>query len=311
MLLFDPIRHIYFEDNDTYQFLSATTFIKLAQEEYDTDYWTDYKSIESVFKANNRVNKWFAIKDIVKEFRKDKRYDLAKKLLKQTIDSSEYKHIILRKKEVFKTTWKNKSIESCNHGTAIHLLKEKQRYAENGWEWKDDDFEAVMNDKSQFKCCSDVFDFEYDVWHPEMTLFAKDYDVIYKDKYYNGIAGTADEVKIEKINDYRVKLHINDWKTNAELKVSNWFQKLNYPLSHLDDCDFNIYRLQLSLYLWMIKIQFEAKGFDVEIGECNITHIDRVMSETVYKFKPLFKEINLLLNEFTVKRSNEPQLFVS
>ena len=49
-----------------------------------------------------------------------------------------------------------------------------------------------------------------------------------------------------------------DYKTNKEIKKNgfvNWegkSQKMTGPLSHLDDCNFNHYALQLSTYMYII-----------------------------------------------------------
>jgi len=53
-------------------------------------------------------------------------------------------------------------------------------------------------------------------------------------------------------------VHITDYKTNKEIKVesyTNWegvSQKMNPPLTHLDDCNLMHYALQLSLYMYVI-----------------------------------------------------------
>jgi hypothetical protein len=68
-----------------------------------------------------------------------------------------------------------------------------------------------------------------------------------------GVCGQSDLVEV--INDY---VHITDYKTNKEIKVEgfkNWegiSKKLKRPFHHLDDCNFNHYTLQLSLYLYII-----------------------------------------------------------
>lgn len=68
-----------------------------------------------------------------------------------------------------------------------------------------------------------------------------------------GICGQADIV--ERIGN---KINIGDYKTNKKLdKTSyvNWegmSQKMLTPVEHLDDCNFNHYALQLSLYMYMV-----------------------------------------------------------
>ena len=68
-----------------------------------------------------------------------------------------------------------------------------------------------------------------------------------------GICGQSDLVEV--ING---EVHITDYKTNKEIKTesfTNWegvSQKMSSPLSHLDDCNFMHYALQLSMYMFII-----------------------------------------------------------
>ena len=68
-----------------------------------------------------------------------------------------------------------------------------------------------------------------------------------------GLCGQSDLVEVVD-----GAVHITDYKTNKEIKVegfTNWegvTQKMLTPVSHLDDCNFNHYALQLSLYMFII-----------------------------------------------------------
>jgi hypothetical protein len=68
-----------------------------------------------------------------------------------------------------------------------------------------------------------------------------------------GVCGQADLVEVVDGT-----IHITDYKTNKEIKESsyvNWegiSQKMNFPVSHMDDCNLNHYNLQLSLYMYMM-----------------------------------------------------------
>jgi hypothetical protein len=68
-----------------------------------------------------------------------------------------------------------------------------------------------------------------------------------------GICGQSDLVEV--VNG---KVNITDYKTNKEIKMEsfkNWegvSQKMSGPTSHLDDCNFNHYALQLSTYMYII-----------------------------------------------------------
>jgi len=67
------------------------------------------------------------------------------------------------------------------------------------------------------------------------------------------ICGQADYVEV--VNG---KINIMDYKTNKEIKKEsyvNWegiSQKMESPLSHLDDCNYIHYTLQMSLYMYMM-----------------------------------------------------------
>lgn len=68
-----------------------------------------------------------------------------------------------------------------------------------------------------------------------------------------GICGQSDLVEI--VND---KVNIIDYKTNKEIKMNsfkNWegiAAMMEHPVSHLEDCSYNHYNLQLSIYMFMI-----------------------------------------------------------
>lgn len=68
-----------------------------------------------------------------------------------------------------------------------------------------------------------------------------------------GICGQSDLVEV--VNGY---VNITDYKTNKEIKTEgfrNWegdTEKLLYPVAHLDDCNFNHYAIQLSIYMYII-----------------------------------------------------------
>lgn len=68
-----------------------------------------------------------------------------------------------------------------------------------------------------------------------------------------GICGQVDKPEIIK-----VILNINDYKTNKTIQkkgFANWegiTKKMLKPVQHLDDCTFNHYSLQLSLYAYII-----------------------------------------------------------
>jgi len=79
--------------------------------------------------------------------------------------------------------------------------------------------------------------------HPEHLVYLKS----------SGICGQAD--RVEKIDKF---IDLYDYKTNKEIKQEGFkmntgkTKKMLPPLSHLDDCNFNDYALQLSIYMYIM-----------------------------------------------------------
>lgn len=85
-----------------------------------------------------------------------------------------------------------------------------------------------------------------------------------------GVCGQSDRVEVIKN-----KVHIIDYKTNKEIKLEgfkNWegvTAKMLGSCSHLDDCNFNHYALQLSIYMYMII----KHNHNLEPGDMYLHHI--------------------------------------
>ncbi len=84
------------------------------------------------------------------------------------------------------------------------------------------------------------------------------------------ICGQADRVEV--VGD---EVNIYDYKTNKEIKTeayTNWegiTNKLSGPLSHIDDCNFFHYALQLSIYMYIIL----KHNHGLKPGKMQIHHI--------------------------------------
>ena len=123
-----------------------------------------------------------------------------------------------------------------------------------------------------------------------------------------GLCGQSDLVEVVD-----GAVHITDYKTNKEIRSESYkdweglSQKMNHPVSHLDDCNLNHYNLQLSIYLYMIlkhnpklkpgtlmiqHIQFEDEGKDdngYPILKTNDLG-DTIIKDIVYYDLPYLKE---------------------
>ena len=123
-----------------------------------------------------------------------------------------------------------------------------------------------------------------------------------------GICGQSDLVEV--ING---RVNIIDYKTNKEIKTEsyvNWegiSKKMLHPVNNLDDCSFNHYALQLSIYMYIISkhnpklkpgeiyihhVVFEQEGED-EFGYPiykKLSNGDPVVKEVIQMEVPYLKE---------------------
>ena len=136
--------------------------------------------------------------------------------------------------------WRLKALASTDKGTEIH--KAVEEYFVN-----DKESDIIKSYLPTFRLWKKTAVF----FHPEKILYSKEYKV----------AGTCDMVVYsEKEDEYSIL----DWKTNKEIKKSNKYQKMTGICSHLDDCNYNHYMLQLNLY---------ARLLDKPIKKLNIIHL--------------------------------------
>lgn len=138
-----------------------------------------------------------------------------------------------------------------------------------------------------------------------------------------GVCGQSDLVEIA-----HGKIHITDYKTNKEIKLKsfvNWegiAQKLNQPVSHLDDCNYFHYALQLSAYMYMIQkhnpnlqpgslilhhVVFDVEGED-EYGYPIVSRTeqgDPIVKEVIPYELPYLKEEVIAIFQWLKDNKNE------
>ena len=94
-----------------------------------------------------------------------------------------------------------------------------------------------------------------------------------------GVCGQAD--RIEVVDDL---IDVYDYKTNKEIKLQGFTDRLGKskkllgPLSHLDECNYNEYALQLSTYMYiMLKHNFNLQPGKIQLDhiEFEIDHLDK------------------------------------
>lgn len=89
----------------------------------------------------------------------------------------------------------------------------------------------------------------------------------------HGIAGTIDLLLV----DSNGEAMLFDWKTNHSIDNKGFMgQKAKYPISDLDDCNYEKYRLQLSLYAYILETEY-----DLPIKGLTLVHLTETKSNQI------------------------------
>lgn len=143
------------------------------------------------------------------------------------------KKLGVTKEEVI-AMWRENSKKACSFGTEIHLLMEN-------FIIKGEKVHSYENLYESFNNINLIDIINAQKVHSEKLLWIDEFKV----------AGTADLI-IEH-NDY--EFSVGDFKTNKKIDFCSEFgNRLLAPISHLSDCNYNIYSLQLSLYAYLFSL---------------------------------------------------------
>lgn len=151
--------------------------------------------------------------------------------------------------------------------------------------------------------------FGFDPILKEYEITKKHVDNFYKDCYNKlipiktelvvcdeelGIGGMVDMLFY---NIRSRKFEIWDWKTNKKFSTTNEYQRLLPPLSHLEECDLEIYSLQLGLYKHIIE-----KYTSLKLGNSYLVWFSHNNDNyKVIKTKDRENEVKLLLADYKSK----------
>lgn len=151
------------------------------------------------------------------------------------------------------------------YGTAVH------KQIENYFTGKGDQFDLIQPHLWRFE-----------QWKKQPVTFYP--EVILCDRQLK-IAGTADML-VRRGDTWSIL----DWKTNKAIyKTSFGGKKLKAPLSHLDDCNYIHYSLQLSLYAVML---------GERVKKMNIIHLPKGKSDLeIIPCRDLWMEANGIMGD--------------
>ena len=265
--------HVYKNlKNDAIKYTSVTTLIGKYEQPFDKEFVSKYKALEKL---------------IPKDIWKKEKGAIWKnhKIPKGYLEAHEISEKELNKvQQEILDEWAQINRDSCERGTKIHSEIENSFY----------DKEVNLSKfgiGGKFQCKKDYsdLDMEYGVY-PEYLIY---YD---NDKLDLHIAGQID-LLVKSGND----IIIGDWKTNKKIDTKGFYNtytrsttKMKFPLTNLDDVNFNHYQLQLSTYAWMLqKLNPEFK-----IKRLFICHFDHDDNQTIYEVQYLKDEVEKMLKHY-------------
>ncbi len=228
-------------------YTSVTSLIKKFTPPFDSDYWSAYKALKAVL---CKTGEWDSYKKRAGGWENVV-------VFARSIDKGfKYRKEVIEEKKRILSDWELTKETALIKGTEFHNMKEK-RVKENI---------VYGSDMREISVLSGIDllsaqEFKNDGLYPELILYNDDWK----------LAGQADWVmKSGKT------VHIKDYKTSKEItKTAFQDQCLLPPLSHLPNCNYYTYSLQLSLYALML----EEHGY--KIGNLVIEHVDKETFNTI------------------------------
>ena len=276
--------HKYFNiDDPSIVYTSVTTLIGKFEPEFDKEFVSKYKALERLIPA-----------DIWKKEKGGiwKSHKIPESFLEvHDISPEELNEV----QQDILDEWEDINKKSCERGTKIHAQLENSFYTAGS---------NITLKKfgigGKFSCKKDYneLDLDYGIY-PEYLIY---YDNPKLDLH---IAGQID-LLVKNGND----IVIIDHKTNKKIDLKGFYnnatrtsEKLNYPLGSLDNCNYNVYQLQLSTYAWML----QKINPDFVIKDLILNHYDHDNNNTLYHCTYLKDEVEKMLKHFVKLNKIEKQ----
>ena len=277
--------HVYGNINDpSIKYTSVTTMIGKYEPEFDSEFVSKYKALERLLSPAD----WKKEKGGIWK---------AHKIPSDFLDVYNISEEELNKvQQDILDEWAQINKESCERGTKIHSQLENSFY----------DVGSNITLKKfgiggKFECKKNYneLDMEYGIY-PEYLIY---YDNPKLDLH---IAGQID-LLIKSGND----IYIADHKTNKKIDLKGFYnsstrttEKLKYPLGTLDNCNFNVYQLQLSTYAWML----QKINPNFVIKDLILNHYDHDGKNTLYHCTYLKDDVEKMLKHFAQQNKLDKQL---
>ena len=275
-VFFNDSTHKYYDKKTMQEYISVTTLIHSYTQEFDEDFWTSYKALEELMDIET-----FLI--LKKGLLATKKFN-PKILKKFNINESEFQEVKKRISEEYE----RKRVESCERGTKIHAAFEESMYDKTTFDFSNLGYADLKGD---FKCIKNHYklDLEKGVY-PEFLLSVASRDGLLR------VSGQIDLLIVDgddiTIVDYKSNRSID--KTSYYDKVKKSYRMMKYPLNNLQDCNFNHYQLQLSLYAYML----QQKNPNYNIKSLRLIHVDHDNKQHEYECEYLKDDVEHMLKHY-------------
>lgn len=203
--------------------------------------------------------------------------------------------------EYWQAKWADISAKACAKGTAFHKLKEDIML--NSAAIIQEEKAIPVQKITSFTEPNIDYALLPDGVYPELLMW----------NHYWHIAGLADIVTID--GDY---FDIDDYKTNKKIDQASFkhpktgYKMMKYPLSHVMDCNFMHYSLQISLYAFMLEqlTGKQARNLCFHHHPPQLHNPDLVTEEGIcYNVRYMKKEVLAMLYMYTGKPVPKEQMF--
>lgn len=121
--------------------------------------------------------------------------------------------------------------------------------------------------------------------HPDLVPYRTEW-VVYSEEHR--VCGSIDMV----LENPDGTLSIRDWKRSKEIKKTNPFARMKFPVDHLPDCNYYHYCLQLNLYKWILETYYEKTVKDMALVVFHPNHANY----QIYRVPDMREEIDSIMN---------------
>ena len=289
VVCFNDENHKYFTKDTKESFISVTTLIHKFSQEFDEQFWSRYKALQKLAGEDEfdgpviGKNKRGPASPAKEALLDTKKYDH-----KWTYYFGVSEEELEEEAANIRAYYVEEREKSCFRGTKIHKNMEDSITSKSSMNIDFLTGEHASAISGLFKFSENTKELVPGNVYPEILLYRISPDGELK------VAGQVDLLII----DHDGGVYILDWKTNKELKKKSYYNqkvrksvRMKYPLNNLDDCNFNHYQLQLSLYYWIVSKQ----NPNLFLKGLYIVHFDHNGNETTHQCEYLKDEVERML----------------